>query len=319
MRLLLILCLLLVSCEKKASLTSFTGTAMTIDYKVLIGEDLTEEKALLIEKIIQDSFIEMDSVHNKWNPHSELSKLNRLHAYEKVLISTELYDLFKITDEIFRLTEGRFDPTVEPLQRLWKNRLAEDQIPTNTEIAALQHALGWTKIHFADGVFWKEHDETEIDMGGIAKGHLVDKLTEQLNQASFANVYVEWGGEIRAAGQHPSGRPWTIFISNLGNADPNQAVITLSLNNEAIATSGDYEQTWYHKETCYFHIIDPKSGHFLKKGTIASASIKAPSCALADGLATALLLFDTEGDAKEWIKKLNMPRVSCWVIVNNIL
>ena len=153
-----------------------------------------------------------------------------------------------------------------------------------------------------------------------------DFAVESLNQAGFPDVFVEWGGEIRATGQHPDGRPWNIFISRLGDLDPRHAIAFVSLNNEAIASSGDYLQNWTVRtgglcssQNTYCHIMDPWTFQPLKieKNTIASASVSAPTCAFADGLATAAMLFSSIEEAKAWSEKIREkhPEVAFWFAV----
>ena len=164
------------------------------------------------------------------------------------------------------LSEGRFDPTIEPLQKLWKEHLAQGTVPSKPQIDALLPAIGWNKIHLSKGKICKDHDLTSLDLGGIAKGYCVDLLVERLNANGYPSIFVEWGGEIRTSGQHPDNRPWTIFISRFGNPDPEKALAILTLRNQAIATSGDYIQQWKvqkentGEEAVYFHIIDPLTG-----------------------------------------------------------
>lgn len=301
------------SCDsnKPTVVTEFSGNEMTINYRILIGKKLNTEEVERVEVLIKSSFNEINNIHNKWNPYSELSHLNRLKAHVKIPISNELAELFHICDEVYSLTKGCFDPTIESLQQLWKMSLSKGVIPKVHEIEKLLPAVGWEHIHVEEGFFWKEHEATQIDLGGLAKGHLVDKLSERLKLAGFKDVYVDWGGEIKAFGRHPQGRPWKIFITGFGNTDPAYAIDQLTLENLAIATSGDYEQCWNivdgkHK-ICLFHIIDPKTGRFLERRNerVASASIVAPSCAIADGLATAALCFETKSQAEEWVKELS--------------
>lgn len=319
-------CLCLWGCsenkEHSPSTTVLTGQAMTIDYRIIIGKNLDSQENKNAQKIIDSTFEEVNAIYNKWNPHSELSRLNRLPAAAKVTLSPELARLLQQTDEIVQLTEGRFDPTIEPLQALWKNKLAQGQIPSQAEIDALAPAVGWDKIHFQGGFFYKDHTLTSLDLGGIAKGLCVDLLVERLNKAGFPDVFVEWGGEIRASGHHPDDRPWNIFISRLGDSNPEHAIATLSLNDQAIATSGDYLQNWTvwiaDSPVTYFHIIDPKSYHplIINNESAASASVMAPTCTLADGLATAAMMFPTAAEARAWAQNLQKQNanLSFWII-----
>lgn len=295
---------------------------MTIDYKIIIGKPLNDSEEKKVRNVIQETFNEVNTLYNKWNPQSELSQLNHLNGDEKKRISPQLEKLLQLTDKIVKVTEGRFDPTIEPLQQLWKASLAKAEEPSPEQIQQALQLVGWNHIHVENGFFWKDHRETSLDLGGIAKGYAVDLITERLNATGYPDVYVEWGGEIRTSGQHPEKRPWKIFISRLDDTDPKHAVAHLSLNNDAIATSGDYLQFWKinknGREIIYFHIIDPRTGYPLEAhaGSIASASVLAPTCAFADGIATALMLFSTEKEAQEWVEVLKNETTSLrvWLI-----
>lgn len=295
---------------------------MTINYRILIGHPLSSSDKKSLSKIIKDTFDEVNQIYNKWNPNSELSKLNKLKAHTPVEISAELEKFLHLTDKIVQLTEGRFDPTIEPLQSLWKKYLDLGTIPSEEEIQSLKQVIGWNNIHFDHGLFYKDYDETGLDLGGIAKGYCVDLLVMRLNQNGFDNVFVEWGGEIRASGIHPDKRPWTIFISRLNNTNPEDALAIVSLQNQAIATSGDYLQNWTVENESelktYFHIIDPILMKPLVSSSqsIASASVLAPTCVLADGLATAAMMFPTSDAAQLWANKMieQYPALNFWLI-----
>jgi FAD:protein FMN transferase len=321
------LILFLYGCSSSPSekLTVFSGTEMTIAYRILIGLPLTPTDKNSISKIIFETFNEVNQIYNKWNPDSELSRLNQLKAGVRVPLSGELLKLILLTDEIVRLTEKRFDPTIEPLQALWKEYLEKGQTPSPAEIESIAQVIGWSKIHYEEGLFFKDYDATSLDLGGIAKGYCVDLLVERLNKAGFANVFVEWGGEIRASGEHPDQRPWNIFISRLGDTNPENAIAILSLQNQAIATSGDYLQNWTIKDEgddsstmTYFHVIDPFTLHPRKVTSlsVASASVVANSCAWADGLATAAMMFSNAQEAQAWADEIQSrwPKISFWII-----
>lgn len=320
------LCFCFTGCssdQNKSSLTAFSGNAMTMDYRILIGAVISENEIKQIHQTIQSVFCEVNAIYNHWNTESELSQLNRLPQGIKVSLSKKLESFLQLTKKVVELTEGRFDPTIAPIQRLWKEKLTSGEIPSIEQIQTLAPAIGWDKIHFEDGFFWKEHDQSSLDLGGIAKGYCVDLIVESLNSIGYENVYVEWGGEIRTTGNHPDHRPWMVFISRLGSTDPTQAVAYANLNNQAIATSGDYMQNWtFHPNqvdaVTYFHIINPRTLTPLisTKASIASASVIAPSCLLADALATAVMLFESVEEAQSWLEKLQakMPDLQFWII-----
>jgi len=288
---------------------------MFMNYKILIGKPLTHKEMMHVEQLIAAVFEQINTIYNKWNPHSELSQLNRLKAGERRVLSNELFQFLKQMDEIVKMTQGHFDPTIEPIQQLWKTKLEQGVEPTSEEIAQVTPAIGWHLIHVEDSYFYKDHDATALDLGGIAKGLAVDLLVERLNEAGYTHLFVEWGGEIRATGSHPNNRPWTIFISRFGDNDPDHAIAQLKLTDAAIATSGDYLQNWTLYDAnapkeivTYFHIFDPQTYQPLvaSSQSIASASIIAPTCVLADALATAAMLFTSKMETLVWLREVQI-------------
>lgn len=318
----LLLCLFFSSCETHSPPPSylgvFTGNAMTIDYKILIGEPFTPAEREALNQTIRSTFDEVNEIYNCWNEHSEVSKLNRLAKGEKIPISPKLEQLLKVTEEIVRLSDGRFDPTIGPLKDLWRSALKVGREPIAAEINLLAPAIGWNKIHYGDGFFYKDHSLTSLDLGGIAKGFCVDLLIERIGNQGFENIYVEWGGEIRAVGEHPAKRPW--------HAPWMVGSSKIPLQDAALATSGENLQSWFiidkssGKKTAYYHLINPHTYRpiLAQSHTITGVSVLAGNCTFADGLATVAMLFDTPQEALAWSEKIKAlyPTVRFWLTVN---
>lgn len=286
----------------------FKGNAMTIDYHIVVRAQ--EGDAETLSKIIDETFQEVDRIYNNWNPQSEVSALNRIKAGVEMSLSKDLETFLLRTQEIVHLTEGRFDPTVDPLRKLWHGALEKGAVPSQQEIDDLMPAVGWHHLHLENGKVIKDSDRTSLDLGGVAKGYAVDLLVQRIEDTGFPNVLVEWGGEVLAHGKHSQERPWQVFIGKLDDMNPETAIAQLQLNNQALATSGDYIQQWTvdngEKPTTYFHIIDPRTGQALKatEHSIASASVLAPSCMLADALAKAAIMHSTLSEGEAWSGKM---------------
>ncbi len=310
--------------EEQASseLTSFSGIAMTIPYRILIAKRVEGNEKTEIEAIIASTFKEIDERFNKWNPASELSAMNRLPAHEPYRLSKEMHVVLERITLLVHLAKGKFDPTVESLQNLWKDKLERGETPAPEEIAALKPSLGWDTLHFENGIFVKEDGRTQLDFGGVAKGLCVDLLIERLQSAHYGNCYVEWGGEIRTIGLHPAGRPWHIWIAAPSTAQKMEPLAHLDLVNCAIATSGDYFQHWSVKtadgqEKVYCHIFNPETLSLLEvtDSSVASASFLASDCFTADALAKVLMLFPSVQEAENWAIQLqaSYPEMRCWI------
>lgn len=318
-------CFLLTSCQelKEEPPVLFKGREMTIDYHLTVGHPLSSEEKSRVESAIGRIFSEIDGIYNKWNPESEISKINKMQAGVWQSVSPELYSFLLQTEDFVKLTDSLFDPTVEPLQNLWKERLNDGLKPTEAEIASLMPAIGWHKnIVLNEGKILKKDGRTQIDLGGIAKGHAVDLMIKELQQEGFSNLFFEWGGEIKAVGTHPTGRDWRAYIARLENSKPSDAVALVDLKNQSLATSGDYFQYWnietpVGKKT-FCHIFDPKKGTpiEIKMGSIASATILSDSCIKADALAKVLMLFDTQHEAEKWFQNIQKEdsSLTCWIL-----
>ncbi len=204
---------------------------------------------------------------------------------------------------------------IEPVQQLWKSHLESGKIPPDQMLAEHKQYIGWKKLHFKDKTITKDHQKTSLDLGGVAKGYAIDLIAEKLDRLGFHNLYVEWGGDLTTKGKHPDGRPWRVLVTKWGMPGDTNTVVELSGN--AIASSGDYLQNWTVKNSVYTHIFNPDSGDPLKvsDNSICSVSIAAPTCLLADTIATAAMLCKTPEEAVKWLKKVQMkhPTLRYWV------
>lgn len=314
--------LLLAGCSsesKESSLLVIQDNVMTIPYRIQVAGPLAAQDKITISSIISSTFHEIDAIYNKWNPHSELSKINESRAGQSIPLSRELYQFMLLTATYVAQTGGKFDPTIEPLQKVWKDALQKGQLPSMEDIDRAASFVGWDKMTLEGGSILKGTDGVKLDLGGLAKGYAVDLLVERLNAAGYRSVFVEWGGEIRATGNHPERRPWTIYISRLGDPDPSRAVAILDVSNKAVATSGDYLQQWTVGNQTYFHIINAKALKPLvaTHTSIASVTVLADTCLEADVLATTAMLFSTVAEAQEWAKQF--PHATFWILSRQTL
>ncbi|MBB65074.1 MAG: thiamine biosynthesis protein [Waddliaceae bacterium] len=304
------------------------GVAMTVPYEVQVPFQINQEEKKEVMATIEGVFQEVDQKYNRWNPKSEIGFLNdHMQIEAPISLSPSLLQFLKETDYLVRLSQNRFDPTVEPLKQLWKNYAALGVTPPKEELEAAKQSVGWENITLDHdlGISTKNSD-TRIDLDGIAKGYAVDLILERLSQNGLESIYVEWGGEIRCYGQHPEGRPWRIFISRMGDPDPEHAIATIDLDQRALATSGDYNQIWNLKtpegdeiEVC--HIIDPISKEPLKirEDGISSVSVLTRKCFVADALATAAMMFERGEEASAWVQEVQkeIPDLETWIFTRN--
>ncbi|WP_246481882.1 FAD:protein FMN transferase [Chlamydiifrater volucris] len=279
-----------------------SGVAMTIPYRVLIGENLSIKQRKFVDKRINKTFQHIDAIFNNWNPASEISSINRAPANTPIQLSKDLFSFIEFTLEISSFTDGKFDPTLGNLKTLWISHLKRGSTPPKDEIELYQQACGISNLTLdhQNRTLTKSFRETGLDLCGIVKGYAVDSLIENFKNIGIRSAYVEWGGEIKTIGMHPSGRPWKIF--SIASNNP------LELKEQAIASSGSYLQNWRVTNGKYTHIIDTETLTPLKEGsqTITAVSVIHGSCACADAIATAMMTFPSKEKASQWANNLGL-------------
>jgi Membrane-associated lipoprotein involved in thiamine biosynthesis len=293
------------------------GVAMTIPYRILVGEPLSVADQQQISLQLDGLFLLINDHFNKWNPDSEISQLNRAVANEPVELSKPLFTLLEQTDRLVHFTEGRFDPAVETLNALWRDRVDRGELPDSEQLKSLSLAAHWKQLQLVNQSLIKNFSATQIDLGGIAKGYMIDLFAERLNSLGISNFLIEWGGELRASGVHPEGRAWQVGITN--PETPQNELKVIELTNQSIATSGSYYQTWMLDDQRVTHIWDPSVGLPLSVDALpfVSVTVLAPTCTEADAIATALMLFKNEKEAILWIQEhLDEKQFQVWLIAS---
>jgi FAD:protein FMN transferase len=246
-----------------------------------------------VDKCVDRVFKEVDDHYNNWNPQSEISRFNHYQGKASFPVSGSLWTLMKRVNDLVILTEGRFDPTVAPLVKAWKEALNNGRLLTPEERCKIHRICGWDSLVLHEHTLRKLKPDVQIDLCGVAKGYAVDRLAQELKQLGCAWAYVEWGGEIKTIGCHPQGREWQVSV---------EGIHVMNMENQAIATSGGMWQSWNIDGVCYTHIIDPKTGWpiILSENAPYTCAVKSKHCFEGDAIATALMSFSTVEEASEW-------------------
>lgn len=220
----------------------------------------------------------LDARLSRFRHDSEVGRLNRLGRIDDA--SDELLNQLDLSARIARLGDGAFDITVLPLLDVYAG-LAD---PTTAEArATLETAaalVDYRSVRVDGRSVALERPGMRITLDGVAKGYIVDQAVEALRRHGFANVYVEAGGDLMAAGQKTGAAPWNIGIRHPRSMS---MIAGVELRDRAIATSGDYMQA-YTRDFARHHIIDPRLRG--SSPDLASATVIAPDAATADALAT---------------------------------
>ncbi|MEA1648214.1 FAD:protein FMN transferase [Nitrospirillum sp. BR 11164] len=279
--------------EAPSPLHHWSGVALGADARLVINHPDPAEAADLIQASLAE-VARLEGMFSLYRPDSLLNRLNRDGALTDP--PSDLVALLAQALSIARLTNGAFDPTVQPLWTLYADHFATPGAdPAGPPAAALRRALD----HVGHGHVSVTADRVALNrsgmaltLNGIAQGYVTDRVVALLKARGVAHTLVDMG-EIRAVGHHPAGRPWTAGIKAPGDDD--RTVLTLSLADQALSTSGAYG-TPFEATGRFNHLFDPATGGCSDPGM--SVSVRAPTATLADALSTAFSVMGSRDIAR---------------------
>ena len=269
------------------------GRTMGTIYRVKVVSSASGEIPGLKEKI-ERRLGEINRSMSTYMPDSEISRFNSFQQTGvKFKISDDFYQVMRVAEKVYQLSDGAWDGTINPLVDLWGfgREGIKTVIPDQTEIRRLRESVGFHYIEImAPGYLIKKMPQITLDLSSIAKGYGVDAVAAVLRDDGFENFLVEIGGEIVAAGLRKDGGQWRIGINRpQKNAAINSVYKVVNLQDRAFATSGDYRIFFEIDGVRYSHVINPRTGYPVTNGVV-SVSVLAADCTLADGLATAIMV-----------------------------
>jgi thiamine biosynthesis lipoprotein len=256
------------------------GTVVNL---TVLGED--QDRTTAAVRACLDRMEALESVLSRYQPSSQLSLLNR-----EGFLTNPHPALQKVVQAAVHLadqTGGKFDPTVKPLVDLYQKTVQEKHgLPGQEQIQAALELVDFRQVILAGNQIRFQQQGMSLTLDGIAKGFIVQEGLQALQGLGFVDQLVEAGGDLAAGGVNRRGEPWTIGIRN-PRKGAQAALSRVQVDNQALATSGDYQQPFGHNFD-HHHILDPRRGH--SDPELASVTVRAPGAMAADGLATAVMV-----------------------------
>lgn len=244
---------------------------------------------------------EVDDALSMFNVQSIISLIN---TNQDVAPNKMFLDVFRLSQQISKDTDGAFDITVAPLVNAWGFGFSHGQAPDRKSIDSLRAFVGYQKVSYNGLRIVKQDQRTMLDCSAIAKGYGVDVVAQMLAAKGVENYMVEIGGEVITRGLNPDRVPWRIGVTKPSDNAPasgNELQTVLNVTDKAMATSGNYRNFYYKDGHKYAHTIDPKTGEPVQHN-ILSATVLADSCARADAYATAFMVLGLD-EAKKVLKR----------------
>jgi FAD:protein FMN transferase len=270
---------------------TLTGRTQGTTYKIMYSDPGGVQRDVITDNL--DSLLsELDNTFSLYNASSVISAFNR---NEDFTLTDMFLDVFNISMEISEMTDGLFDITVAPLVRAMGFGPDTFRSADTAIVDSLLTFTGYSKLSLEDGRIIKSDYRTELDMNSVAKGYSVDMVALMLENLGIESYLVEIGGEVRVKGLYGD-RHWRIGIdrpydSNISPGETLSAVI--EMDNDALATSGNYRNFFLLDGVRYSHTIDPRTGRSAYS-RLLSATVVTSDCARADAWATAFMVAGVE-------------------------
>lgn len=247
-------------------------------------EIVDELEGAFRERLVEKVILRMKKLERKFDyfsDDSELAMINKLRKDDKLRLSDEMFRVLKKSKELYAQTAGVFDVSLGTGN--W--RLDEQK----------------KRIYFTESGI-------NINLGGIAKGFIVDEGIADLKKYGISNALINAGGDMYCLGDGPAGNGWKVGVRDPKN--PNKIIEILTISDKGVATSGGYERFTEVGGKKFSHIMNPKTG-LLVRDIFKSVTVVTGDSMTADALATAFYVYEPR-EAIAAAKR--MTRVDCIIV-----
>ncbi|MGI6364348.1 MAG: FAD:protein FMN transferase [Bacillota bacterium] len=274
--------------EKEYQMTFFV-----MDTFVTVQFHAAEGKGEAVISDIQGEMRRLEGILSSHLPQSDVARIDQAAGREPVKVSPETLEVLATALKYAPLTDGAFDITLAPVLRLYNFAPGQERRPTPQELEESLVLVDWRllEVDQAERTAFLRKQGMKIDLGGVAKGYIIDAALELLASHDIRHGLVNAGGDIRLLGPKLDGSAWRVGIKDPRN--PQVATFAIvEATGGAIVTSGDYERFFMEDGIRYHHIIDPATG--LPASAARSVTVLAPTAELADLLSTAIFVLGPE-------------------------
>jgi len=249
------------------------------------------------QKAVDEAFEQMrlvDRLMSTYKPDSEISQLNRLAGVGSLKVSSQVMEIIRESKRYSELTGGAFDVTVGPLLELWGFKHKDWRFPEASEIQRILPLVNYKNILLDEETqtVKLKLDGMKIGLGAIGKGYAVDKAIDVLKKHGIKRALVNASGSIYALGTKADKTKWTVGIRH-PRGSREQIFATLQVENQGVATSGDYENFFVKDGKRYSHLLDPRTGKPVDNGML-SVTIVAQTATEADALSTSVFVLGVD-------------------------
>lgn len=259
------------------------GTTYTVKY---IGEE--------VETLPQQMDSLLKAIDASMSTYLESSTIVRLNEGDSAMVDEMFVEVFELSQRMKEETDGAFDPTLAPVIEAWGFDFSQPQAMDSAKVDSLLAFCGFQQFELDGNTLRKKARGAKLNFNAVAQGYSVDLMADLLQAKNISDYYVELGGEVIAGGLNQDSVPWRIGIDKpQGQNLERELSAIVSLEDQAMVTSGNYRKFVEMDGEKYSHSIDPKSG-FPVKHNLLSATIIVDEAGVADAIATACMVMGLE-------------------------
>lgn len=222
---------------------------------------------------------------------SELYKINHRRS-QTVTVSDDMAACLSEGLKWSKLSDGAFDVTIRPVSELWDFHAETPKLPQEAAIKEALDKVDYRKVHLNGNQLTFESPDTQIDLGGIAKGYASGRIKKMLKQNGADSALINLGGNVSTLGRRADGTDWKIGIQK-PFAERGEILTSVETSDSCVISSGIYERYFKINGQLYHHIIDPRTGYPVKT-QLNQASVIGTDDTVCDALSTICILEGTE-------------------------
>ena len=270
-----------------------------------------EDILFKIEDIAEKATLIMRDYEEKlsfFKENSEISKVNRNAAKGFTKVSLDTFEILKNSTYYSKLTNGIFDITIAPLVEEWEINSNNPKVLSEKKVKELK-----TLVDYEDVILNENNlsvmllrENQKIDLGGIAKGYIADKIIEFYKENNINSAIINIGGNIKVLGKKDHDSLWSVGIYE-PKKHSEKCICSIEVEDKSVVTSGAYERAFIYKDELYCHILNPKTGYPIKSD-LKSITVVSSESIDGDALSTPLFIMGKD-KAYEFMKKHNISGV----------
>lgn len=238
------------------------------------------------EKIIDEAFSLCDSYEQLFSKTIETSDVYKFNhrTTADVTVSPATAELIQYGLQYCKLTNSAFDIAIGQLSSLWDFTSDKPSLPDANDIKEALNHVGYTNLTIDGTTLHSDDNELEIDLGGIAKGYIADKMKEFLIQKGVKSATINLGGNTLCIGSKPDNSPFMIGIQK-PFSEQGEVLLGIKITDYSVVTSGTYERFFRLDNKLYHHILNPLTG-YPYDNDLTSVTIISEKSVDGDGLST---------------------------------